>query len=201
MFKRLLLLPIALVALLLAAAACGGDDDDNTSGANSPTSAANSETAAPAGTNDDSGDDTGDTQNPGGGSGHATLTIGDESWEFDGLYCAFSTEESGNENDPFGVSGFTTTSTGARAQLDASIVDLSGAGSMSPENLDVSLEDIDDFDNPSVSWSTNGIEALGGSTPDLQIDGKNVTINAVFDDNLTESDFETIPGTLVASCP
>jgi hypothetical protein len=65
----------------------------------------------------------------------------------------------------------------------------------------VTLDDVEDFQNPSVSWSANTFELFGGSVPELEIDGKNVTINAVFDDGLTEDEMEAIPGTLVANCP
>jgi hypothetical protein len=209
---RFLLIPFAVLAVSLAFAACGDDDDDD-GGDDAPAA-----TTAPADGGDD-GDDTGDDDDGGDGdddggddggnggadspfgSGSAALTIGDESWAFDGIFCAFSTEETQNDNVPFTISAFTTSSTGARAQLDASIVDLSGAAEMSAENLSVTLDDVDDFQNPSVSWSANTFELFGGSVPELEIDGKNVTINAVFDDGLTEDEMEAIPGTLVANCP
>ncbi|HUG94067.1 MAG TPA: hypothetical protein VML55_24770, partial [Planctomycetaceae bacterium] len=144
--------------------------------------------------------------NGGGGNnpfsgGSAVLTIGDQTWEFDGVFCAFSAEVTQNENVPFSITSFTTSDTGARAQLDASVVDLSGAGEVSGENLSVTFNDVEDFENPSISWNTNSFEALGGQTPTLNIDGKNVRIEATFDDGLTELDIEAIPGSLEANCP
>lgn len=196
---RYLLAPIAVLALAFAFTACGGSDDDDNGGDDGGNQPA--DTTAPADTGDNSGDDGGNDGGNNGGGSAATLTIGNESWEFASVFCAFSTEETQQQNVPFTVSGFTTSSTGARAQMDASIVDLTGLGDMSPENLTVTLDDVEDFENPSVSWADNSLEIFGGSTPELNIDGKNVTINAVFDDNLTEDETEAIPGTLVASCP
>jgi hypothetical protein len=202
---RFLLIPLVLIALSFAFIACSGDDDDDggDDGGDQPT-----QTAAPdngdSGDDDDgnSGDDDDGGSNPLSGSGGSlTLTIGDETWTSDDVFCAFSTEETRNENVPFTVSGFTETSTGARAQIDASVVDLSGSGEISAENLSVSIDDIDDFENPSESWLSFSQEVLGGSPPTLQIDGKNVTIEAVFDDNTTDGEFESVPGTLTAECP
>jgi hypothetical protein len=194
----------AVLALSVALFACSGDDDDSGGNSDQPTATteasgggdASNSADQPTATKGASGDGDG-----GSGSGTATLTIGDETWEADGIYCAFSTEESRNDNVPFTAGGFTETSTGARAQIDASVVDLSGAAEISPENLSLTIDDVDDFENPSVSWGLNKQEVFGGSLPDLQIDGKNVTIEGVFDDGLTENEFEAVPGTFVASCP
>lgn len=194
----------AVLALSLAVVACSGDDDDDDTGGNGDEPAATTESADDGDGNgedgdmndDDSGDDGGIS-----GEGSATLTIGDETWETESIFCAFSTEETQNDNVPFTVSGFTETSTGASAQIDASVVDLSGAAEISPENLTLTIDDVDDFENPSVAWGLNKQEVFGGSLPDLQIDGKNVTIEGVFDDGLTDGEFEAVPGTFVASCP
>ncbi len=51
-----------------------------------------------------------------------------------------------------------------------------------------------------IDWQTNNYEPVGGSQPDFQLVGKNLTVNAVFDDGTTD-DIEAIPGTLVATCP
>ncbi|MEZ5175604.1 MAG: hypothetical protein R2823_05300 [Acidimicrobiia bacterium] len=62
----------------------------------------------------------------------------------------------------------------------------------------MTLNDIDDFENPSVSW-----EATTGFTgaPDgvIVYDGASVTADATFDDFRTD-EIEAIPGTLTAIC-
>lgn len=128
------------------------------------------------------------------------LTIGDESWSFDDVFCAFSPEEAGNARVSFFVSSFGKSSTGARTQLDATIQDPAQEGRYDGENVikTVSLNDVEDFENPSVDWSS--ISGFGIGDLDFQVDGKNVAVSAAFNDGTTD-DIETIPGTLVATCP
>jgi hypothetical protein len=58
---------------------------------------------------------------------------------------------------------------------------------------------VEDFVNPSVAWGSVS-QLFGSSDIDFQVDGKNVTVDAVFNDDTTD-EMETIPGTLTAICP
>jgi len=57
----------------------------------------------------------------------------------------------------------------------------------------VSLNDIEDFENPSVSLDAFGCEFI-------TLDGKSITADGEFTDATSES-FDTIPGTFTATCP
>jgi hypothetical protein len=198
----------SLLILIVAAfvAACSDDDeggDDAPSSTPDASEPAGGDDGADDGDDEGSGDDDGDGNGGGGGSGSATLTIGDESWEFDGVLCAFSLEESQSEIFPFNLSAFGESSTGNRTQITADISDPSGEGRYEGEGVTygVTLDDVEDFENPSVGWTTNTEEFFGGSEPDFRVDGKDVTVEAVFNNSLTEDESEAIPGTLTATCP
>ena len=186
----------AVVALSLATVACSGDDDGGDGGnGDQPTA-----TTEATGTGDGNGN--GDGNGGGGGDGTATLTIGEESWSFDGVFCAFSPEEAQSERISFTLTSFGESSTGARTQLDASIYDPQAEGRYEGADVirDVSLDDVEDFENPSVSWSSISGILAGGAETDFQVDGDNVSVDAAFDDGTTD-DIETVPGTLTATCP
>ena len=129
MSLRLGVLPVAVMLILLGVvtAACSSDSDDS---GNDGDGADATEPAGDGGDGDatepaDDGDGDGDGGGDGGstGSGSATMTIGDESWSFSDVYCAFSQEETGSDRVSFFVSGFSETAEGVRIQLDASIQD------------------------------------------------------------------------------
>ncbi|MEZ5175603.1 MAG: hypothetical protein R2823_05295 [Acidimicrobiia bacterium] len=87
------MIPIG-TALVLVAAACGGGDD-----ANDVTS-----TVAAAGasaTNNPTTTVGSDPMPPPGGNGIATLTVGDETYEFDNCYCIAGPDNTGNAWVPF----------------------------------------------------------------------------------------------------
>lgn len=192
MKNKLLILPFALLLLLGAAiVACGGDDDGGTD-------AGPDATEQPAGDNGDNGDN-------GGGffeGGSATLTIGDETWEFDGIFCAFSPEESQNASISFTLTSFGEAESGNRTQLDVSIFDREDEGRYEGDGViqSITLDDIDDFQNPTIGWdASSGFAGMG--EPFLEIDGKNVRAETVFDNTLTDEEIEEIPGTFEATCP
>ncbi|HUF54879.1 MAG TPA: hypothetical protein VMR52_14105 [Dehalococcoidia bacterium] len=204
---RFLLIPLAVLALMLTLA-CGDDDDDD-AGDNSADVPADTTDAANGGDDDDGddgddeGDDDGDNGGGGGfGSGTGTLTIGDESWEITGIGCIFSAEEARNPDFPFNLSGFGESSTGARAQLSADIYDPSGEERTEGDGVshNISFNDVEDFENPSVAWSDVSSLLTGGTETVLTVDGKNVTGEGVFDDGTTD-EIEMIPGTLEVQCP
>ena len=199
-----------LLAMLLVfgalAAACSSDDDADT-GDSSPDATA----TEPADDGDGGGSDEGDAGDGGddgddgaggfgAGSGRATLTIGDESWTFDGVFCAFSPEESQNERVSFTLTSSGESADGVRIFLDATIQDPDRQGRYDGEDVikTVSLNDVEDFENPSLDWSS--ISGFSIAELDFQVSGKNVTVAAAFNDGRTD-EIETVPGTLTATCP
>ena len=114
------------------------------------------------------------------GGGTATLTVGDESWTFSPVLCAFGPEEIGQEGAEFVLSSI---SDGKQMYFS---IDSFGHS--------VSIDDIEDFQNPSVSLSS-----FGGEN-DIVLDGKNFSGSADFLDGTSDS-FETIPGTFSGTCP
>ena len=186
------MLMAAAILATVALACSSGDDDSSTDG--------DQLTATPEASSDGDGGGDGNGSGDGAGAGSATLTIGDESWSFDDIFCAFSPEEAGNARVSFFVSSFGESATGARTQLDATIQDPAQEGRYDGENVikTVSLNDVEDFENPSVDWSS--ISGFSIAELDFQVDGKNVAVSAAFNDGTTD-DIETVPGTLVATCP
>lgn len=191
----------AMVTLLFVGAACGGDDDAVTVGDASDASDAG-DAAAPEGEGSDAaatdgaGDDTGvdelvqdlEDQQASQGGGAATLRVGDQEWTFDSVLCAFGEDEIGQEGAEFVLSSIQD-----GLQMYVSIDSFGHS---------VSLDDIEDFENPSVSLSASAVEAqLAGVDPEfVQLDGKNVSADTLFFD--TESgDLEGTPGTFTATCP
>lgn len=195
MGRRKMMLAAAGTAVAMFFVAACGDDDDNGDTNGVP------QDQATAANGDTTGDDPpAETGNGGSGGGGATLTIGDNVYTVDNPYCAFGPEETQNDRVSFSSGGFTEVD-GVRAQLDASIQDPSEEGRYTGEGTihSVTLNDIEDFENPSVAWAAvTGI--LGGGSFEIQVDGKNVRAEAVFDDERTPDEIEEIPGTLEMTC-
>lgn len=126
--------------------------------------------------------------------GHATLTIGDQTYEFETFLCAF-----GHDATQSSVYSFSSDTRGqvgeAQVQMQANIRDESGQGRYEGDGLthEVFIADISDFENPSISFEMNAPDGI-------VIDGNDVTAEGNFDDQLTEGTIEEIPGTLDATC-
>lgn len=105
------------------------------------------------------------------GTGEATLTIGDESWTFDGFICAFGYENTESDVFSFSSNAFGTLDDGTRTQLQANIWDETGSNSLSGPDTDheITFDDIDDFDDPAVKWLMTGTE--------LTIDGTKISVD------------------------
>lgn len=194
----------AALALVLVLAGCGDDGggdvtdaaeeavEEATDAAEEATDAAGEAADDAAddvqGMADDMADDLEEMQDEMGG-GSATLTIGDQTWEFDSVLCARGAEETGRDDTPFVLSSIQD-----GLQLDATINTEFGHS--------VSINDITDFENPSVAWSAGGpLGALsGGDDEIIQVDGDQVTVEADFVDDTGDA-METTPGTLTATCP
>ncbi len=190
---------VLVVALAMLATACGDDGGTTTAdpaGDNSG-AAENDDTGEPSDDADPvdpaeaaedlatdlaeglADDLTGLQESQGGGS--ATLTVGDQSWTFDSVLCAFGEEMIGQEGAEFNLSSIQD-----GMQMYATIDSFGHS---------VSLDDIVDFANPSVSLSSGF-----GSDDFIVLDGKNVTAEVGFLDGTTD-DFNEIPGTFTATCP
>ena len=131
---------------------------------------------------------------PAGAPGSATLTIGAATWEFDSFGCAFGHEATQSDVYSFSSNSFGEHE-GARVQMQANIRDTTGQGRFEGEDLryEVFINDIDDFENPSIDWEMESADSF-------VIDGDEVTVSGSFDDELTEMDQETVSGTLEATC-
>jgi len=190
---------LLVFGVLIAACSSDGDDGGNDGdGADATEPANGGDATEPA--DDGDGDGGGDGGSP--GSGNATLTIGDESWSFDDVFCAFSPEESRNDRVSFTLAAFGETAEGVRIQLDATIQDPDEEGRYKGQGVifSVSLDDVEDFENPSLGWLLlTGF--FSEVDPVILVDGKNVTVDTIFDDALTDDVIEEVPGTLRATCP
>jgi hypothetical protein len=185
MTRRTTYMPFVM-ALALIASGCG---DDGGSGGT-------------AGTGGSAG--TGGTAGTGGiptGSGSATLTIGDETWEFSSFGCAFGYDATRTDDYSFSSSAFGEHSNGNRVQMQAEIQDGTGQERIEGAGVvyTVYINDIEDFENPAVDWQARG-EAPPAGNIVVQINGDRVTAEGLFDDKLTELVVEEVPGTLDATC-
>lgn len=124
--------------------------------------------------------------------GSATLTIGDTTYEFASFLCAFGYEST--ESDRFVLSTSAMVNVdGTQLQLSMDIDDPSGQGNFTGPDADhrVTLDDISDFDNPSVSWVLHGTDII-------EIDGYELSAAGTFTDSTgAQPDTE---GTLTATC-
>jgi hypothetical protein len=134
----------------------------------------------------------------GGGGGEATLTIDSQTWEFDSFGCAIGLEQTGSQVYSFNSNSIGSPGGGARLQMQAEIRDDSGEGRLEGAGVvySVYIQDIDDFENPSVHFESSSEE--GGETT-VDISGNQVTATGLFDDKLTD-ELVLIEGTLVGTC-
>ncbi len=199
MSKRLIAL---LTVLVLVVAACGGGDDaGDASGDDGSAETTTTASSGDGGSGEPSAETTTTAASSGAsGNGSATLVVGDQTYEFDNYYCFQGSANTGNDRVSFS-SGALGEIDGVRVQLDASIQDtnegdaMDGAGTIQS----VSLNDIEDFENPSVSWAAvTGF--IGDPAWVIEYDGSTVHAEALFDDGRTD-ELEEIPGTLDATCP
>lgn len=185
--QRKLNLFALFAGLALLVAACGGDDGDTTvepgdggavADGDGDADAAGDIVGDPEDDIEDMVEDLEETQAAQGG-GFATLVVGDQEWTFDSVLCAFGEDQIGQEGAVFNLSSIKD-----GLQMYASIDSFGHS---------VSLNDIQDFENPSVS-----LDAFGGEF--ITLDGKNVTAEVQFTDGTSDS-FDTVPGTFNATCP
>jgi hypothetical protein len=174
---------MAAVAIAAVLAACGSSGG---SAAPKPAGGSGSTDSSSASGNTASGQ----------GRGTATLTVGDETWEFDTVMCAFGTDETKNKDWDFSLS----------AIQDGLQLSVSGGAPGGQYGDSISLNDIQDFENPSVAWEGPFVSVgTGQQTPSdvLEIDGKSVTASVDFADSRSDAAAPNVgvAGTLDATCP
>ena len=137
----------------------------------------------------DIADDLESTQESQGGGG-ATLVANGQTWEFPSVLCAFGADQIGQEGSVFNLSAIND-----GLQLYAPIDDDGASHSLS-------LNDIDDFENPSVLLSVSAFATGPSDAPAdlLQVDGTSVTAEVVMFDDLT-GEPTSEPAQLTATCP
>ncbi len=111
------------------------------------------------------------------GGGHATFTARDETWEFDAVLCTFGEDEIDEDR-----AEFTLSSLKDGLQLHLMI---------SSYGHTMSLTDLTDLENPSVSLTT----MITGTDDFLVLDGKNVTGETVVYDG-SDASLTEIPATV-----
>ncbi|HSO69772.1 MAG TPA: hypothetical protein VLQ67_09060 [Arachnia sp.] len=113
--------------------------------------------------------------------GSASLTVGDETWDFDGVLCAFGPDEIGQEGAEFVLSAIAD---GVQFYL-----------SIDEFGHSASIHDVQNFEDPTVSWDSD-MSADGFIT----VSGKEASGEVGFVDY--ESDLmESVPGSFEATCP
>jgi hypothetical protein len=174
--KKLLL----VVALVLAA--CGGSDaadspadEPTTTGAD--TTVNDSTTAAPE--TEETQPPTTEGSNPPSGSAGIVLTIGDETWQFDGALCAFIGPNPGVEGSEWNVSNVKD---GAQVYVSED--------SFGPL---VQYADISNGGNPTFNWEAGADGLL------ISVAGNEITVSGQFTDSVGGTG--PIAGTLSATCP
>ncbi len=196
-----MLLTLALgLALTLVGCGQASSTPASSGDAGTPATDGGDESTPSAGETPGGGGQTGQ----GSGGGSATLTIGDESWDFTGFMCAFGNEQTQSDVYSFSSNAFGVHSSGARVQMQANIRDASGQGRYEGDGVvyEISLDDIEDFENPSVTWSSSNSELFPGAGSGdavVTIDGQHVTAHGKFDDGTTDS-VEMVAGTLDGTC-
>jgi hypothetical protein len=117
------------------------------------------------------------------GSGAATLTIGDNTWELEGFQCAFESSGLLNDGRTLGTNLIDEID-GVRIQMQ---IDVEADGT-----AQFTLDDIDDFENPSISYlETTDIE--------VTVDGNTVRAQGDVADETSEN-FDVVPMTFEGEC-
>jgi hypothetical protein len=184
-----------VLALALVVAACGDDDGGSEETETTPTTAAATTTTAGGETTTTTAPEatttttraattttTAGTASSGGGA--ATITIGEETWTFDTVLCAFGEEQIGQE--------------GAEFVLTATEGDLNLYLSIDSFGHSVSLANIADF---SLAWEADTLSAQqgGGDAEFIEVSGSDVRADTYFFDMVVE-DLNPVPGTVEAAC-
>ena len=188
---------VLLVAVTLAAggvlASCSSSGGDNAGDATVDSDGV-ADTSGSTSTGTQQGQNTQQQQ----GAGKATLKVGDKTYEFDTVMCAFGTDETKNADWDFSLS----------AIQDGTQLSVSRGAEGGQYGDSVSLDDIENVDDPSVSWSAPAHVLPTAANPNavvddsfVEIDNKNISAQAQFDDGTKGTTGEPVAGTLTATCP
>ena len=174
-----LLCVILLSLTVLASGACSSGSSDGQAASGADATASGSRAAAPSS-----------------GGGTATLTIGGETWEFTTVRCATGSDETKSTQWDFSLSAIEN-------GLQLSVSRAADTGQYGDS---IEIDDIKNFENPSVKWSAPGIDPTTGpvdSGPFVTVDSKDVTAETTFTDGTKEGGTPgaPVPGTLQATCP
>ena len=187
--------PFRILVLLLSAglllASCGGDDDETSTSADDVADAADGDRVADGGDTDldDMAEgmvDDLEAQQEAAGGGGATFTVDGQTYEFDAVLCAMGEDETGQE--------------GAELVVSAIADGLQFYVSIDSFGNSISLNDVEDFENPSVSLSAS--EVVPGDVVTIEVDGKQVTGSSdAFRDDTSDDVMATVSGSFEATCP
>jgi hypothetical protein len=117
------------------------------------------------------------------GSGAATLTVGDRTFDFEGFQCAFESSGVLNDGTTLGTNLFGEVD-GAQIQMQIDVYDDGTA--------QFTMDDIDDFENPSVSF----IETTDIA---VTVDGDTVRAEGDVTDQASDT-FDVVPMTFEGEC-
>jgi len=170
-------LVVVVAVLAVVAVSCGGDDGGDTSEISTPS--VEDLLDDPEQAVADLAEDLEETQQAVGG-GSATLTVGDETWTFSNVLCAFGEEQIQQKGAEFVLSSIQE-----GMQFYVSIDSFGHS---------VTLDDIEDFQNPSVALEARGPGDF------IKLDGKNASGTGGFVDG-TSDDFAETEGSFEATCP
>jgi hypothetical protein len=167
-----------ILVIAMVAAACGGDDSSDSAnsspGATTTTAGDTPEATSAPTTQADSSDSSPVSDAPGG----IVLTIGDEVWDFPGAQCAFYNAKAGEDGSEWNVSN-------VQDGLQVYVY-------VEPGFEEVTIDDITNGGNPTVSWVAAG-DALS-----LTVNGDDIVAEGTFTDNVGGSAPTT--GKLEATC-
>jgi len=169
---------IVMVSFMLAACGGGAASEAATEaaaeGETAPTEAP-AATAAPTTASGEAGDAGTAPPANGSGTGHITLTIGDETWEFDGALCAYQNAPAGEAGSEWNVSFL---------QNDLQV-------SVNHDSFGPSVELTNVVDFGTLRW------AAQGDAVEITVNGNDISAQGTFTDETGGPDRE---GTLAGTC-
>ncbi len=163
-------------------AGCGSGDDGGDAASDGPAAA---DDGAPDGSGAPSG----------GESGGATLVVGDQTYQVDNFVCAFGYSSTQSETFSFSSSNLTGEIDGVGVQLQLDVEDPSGGDRLTGDGVNqrIHLDDIEDFESPSVSVSSNEVVAV--------FEGDDISAEGTFFDAVADPNRAApLPGTFEATC-
>lgn len=128
------------------------------------------------------------------GGGSATLVVGDATYEFDNFVCAFGYDNTESDIYSFSSNSFQELD-GVRVQMQLNVADPSGGDALTGSGVEqeVTVDDIEDFENPTITIATESLDAT--------FDGDNISAQGTFYDEVADpTRQEAQAGTFEATC-